>query len=94
MLDLSSEAQRILQFAAASDGTVMLLDFLSGTAIQVDGVNLLDGVDRAEQARMRSGVEQLLRHGLIEDRAGKHELFFLTGPGFDVAALQSPAANG
>ena len=87
MVDLSPEAQRVLQLAAADDGTVMLLDYLSGSTLQVANTDLFDGVDRAGQARLRSAVEQLLNKGLIEDRAGKHEVYFLTGPGFDVATL-------
>lgn len=87
MLELSPEAQQILRLAAADDGTVMLLDCLSGSTLQVANTDLLNGVDRARQARLRSAVEQLLSNGLIEDRAGKHEVFFVTGPGFDFATL-------
>ena len=94
MSELSEEAIRLLQFAIdADDETIMLVDHLSGTTLQIGGQNLMDGLDRRESAQLRSAVQELQHERLIEDRSGKGEVFFLTGPAYDVVKKSSSMTN-
>lgn len=88
MNQLSDEAIEVLRLAAGGkDDAIILLDFLDGEALQVDGKNLLEGKDKRSAARYRSAVRSLAASQLIEDRAGKGEVFFITGAGYDMAEL-------
>lgn len=90
MATLSDAAIEILQLAVSTDDdTVMLVDMLGGSSLDVAGTDLFEGKDRASIARYRSAVRELFEAGLIEDRAGKGEVFFVTGPGYDVARNQT-----
>lgn len=86
MPDLSEEAIRLLQTAIEADEeSILLVDYLSGTSLHVGNRDMLEGLDLQCAARMRSALQELQRARLVEDRTGKKELFFLTGPAYDVA---------
>lgn len=88
MDQLSDEAIEVLRLAAGGeDGAIILLDFLDGEALQINGKNLLEGKDRPTAARYRSAVRSLAASQLIEDRAGTGEVFFMTGAGYDISEL-------
>lgn len=86
MTQLSDEAIHILQLASSTgDDSVILVNTLSGTTLQVGDRDVLDGLDPRKAAKYRSAINELVRERLLEDRAGKGEVFFLTGPGYDMA---------
>ena len=86
MTELSDEALQVLDLASAGrDDAIMLVNFLDGATLQVAGKNLLEGQDPRSVARYRSAVRDLHAAGFIEDRAGKGEVFFMTGAGYDMA---------
>lgn len=88
MADLSAEAVRVLRAATGGDdNSIIFVDYLNGSALDVGGENFLEDADARTVAVYRSAVHQLLRAGLIEDRAGKNEVFFVTGPGYEMAEV-------
>jgi hypothetical protein len=88
MANLSAEAIRILRAATSGeDDSIIFVDFLDGSALDVGGQNLLEGANTRTIAMHRHAVRQLLEAGLIEDRAGKNEVFFVTGPGYEMAEV-------
>lgn len=82
---LSDEAKVLLAAAAEGDGIIMHLAYLGGTDIQAGGRNFLESKDRQSIAKWEAAVDELERHGLTEDKAGKRELFFVTHEGYRAA---------
>lgn len=83
---LSEEAKRLLVEAAKDrNGTIMSVRYLSGQAIQTNGVNFADSGDRRSIARWEAAIEQLQREELIVERGYKGEVFEITAQGFEVA---------
>jgi hypothetical protein len=80
---------RELLIEASSDpqGTVMNLQMLSGCTVQTNNRSFIESGSARSEARWRSAVDDLERAGLLEDRGGDHELFFVTGEGYRVADL-------
>jgi hypothetical protein len=80
---LSTEAQDLL-IASASDpsqkGVVMMLSF----QVQGGSKAFADPSDPRSIATWRGVVEELFGRGLLEDRGGKHEVFFLTGDAYKI----------
>lgn len=70
---------------ASSDphGTVMRLATLGGTFVQANGREFVEGGDPRSEAQWRGAVDELQREGLVEDRTGKGELFFVTDRGYE-----------
>jgi len=92
MTNLSAEAVAILRAATSGDdNTIIFVDFLDGSALDIGGRNLLQGANVRTVAMHRHAVRQLLEAGLIEDRAGKNEVFFVTGPGCEMAEVLGSA---
>lgn len=82
---LTKDAQLLLSAAAAGDGTVLRVALLGGTEVTAGGQNFVEGSDRRSIARWEAAVDELEREGLIEDKAGKGEVYFVTHDGFQVA---------
>jgi hypothetical protein len=82
---LSDEAKILLAAAAEGDGIVIHLAHLGGTDIQAGGRNFVESNDRRSIAKWEAAVDELERHGLTEDKAGKRELYFVTHEGYRVA---------
>jgi hypothetical protein len=80
---------RELLIEASSDpqGTVMNLQMMAGCAVQTNNRGFIESGNARSEARWRSAVDELERTGLLEDRGGDHELFFVTGEGYRVADL-------
>jgi hypothetical protein len=82
------DSARELLVEASKDrqGAIMSLQTMEGSHVQTNGRDFIRGGARAE-AQWRSAVAELDRLGLIEDRAGKNEVFFVTDEGYRVAEL-------
>lgn len=82
---LSSEARELLGEAASDPhGTVMKLATMGGTHVQANGRQFATMGDARSEAKWRAAVDELDSLGLIEDRGGKGELFFVTDAGYAV----------
>lgn len=91
---LSDEAKRLLVEAAKDDnGTVMHLRYLSGQAIQTNGINFADSKDRRSIARWEAALKQLQSEELIVERGHKGEVFEVTDKGYEMADKLSQAAS-
>jgi hypothetical protein len=78
-LDLLREATRDKQ------GVIMKLLSMDGLAVTTNGRSFSQRGDPRSEARWGSAVEELDRAGLIEDRRGKGEVYFVTDAGYRVA---------
>ncbi len=85
---LSSAARELLTEASNDrQGVIMSLQTLEGGSVQKNGKSFAERGNPRAAARWRSAVEELRRNGLVEDRAGKGEAYFITGEGYGVAEL-------
>ena len=84
-----SDAARELLVEASRDpnGIIMRLGTLSGSHVQTNKRNFVEPGDARSAAQWRGAVDELYRLDLIEDRAGKGEVFFVTGEGYRVTDL-------
>lgn len=91
---ISPDASELL-IEASSDaqGTVMNLQLMSGCTVQTNNRAFIESGNARSEARWRGAVDELSRAGLIEDRGGQHELFFVTGEGYRVADLLKHSAS-
>jgi hypothetical protein len=84
---LGDPARELLTEAARdSQGVVMSLQTMQGAHVQTNGRNFVEGGPRSE-ALWRSAVAELEKLGLLEDRAGKHEVLFITDAGYRTAKV-------
>ena len=84
---LSDSARELLAEAAKDGhGVIMSLQTLQGSHVQTNGRDFIQGGARSE-AQWRSAVTELNRLGLLEDRAGANEVFFVTDAGYQAAEL-------
>jgi hypothetical protein len=84
-MTLSEEAKLLLKAAAEHDGIIMRLPHLGGTDVQARGRNFVDSKDARTIARWEAAVDELEEHELMQDKAGKQEVYFVTHEGFRVA---------
>jgi hypothetical protein len=84
-IELSNEAKALLVAAAVDDGVVMRLLHLGGTDVQAGGRNFVESNDRRNAARWEAAVDELSDEGLVEDKTGKGEVYFMTHEGFRIA---------
>ena len=84
-----SDAARELLIEASQDanGVIMKLGTLSGSHVQTNKRNFVESDNPRSAVRWRGAVDELYRLDLIEDRAGKGEVFFVTDKGYRVADL-------
>lgn len=84
---LGESARELLAEAAQdSQGVIMSLQTLQGSHVQTNGRDFVEGGPRSE-AQWRSAVAELNRLGLLEDRAGTNEVFFVTDAGYRTAEM-------
>jgi hypothetical protein len=90
--NLSAEAKElIVAISKSPQGVLMKLGTFSGTIISANQKNYTAGADARTIAKWSAAVGQLEEEGLIEDRAGKGEVFFINNRGYEVAdQLQTP----
>jgi len=82
-------AGRELLVEASKDrqGVVMSLQTLAGSSVQTNGRNFAEQGNARSEAQWRGAVAELSKLGLLEDRAGKDEVFFVTDEGYRIAEL-------
>jgi hypothetical protein len=88
VVSFSEEAVRMLTAAAADESGILIKSgSMGGTEISANkGDTFLEpGSSRREEARWESALQELERYGLIEDKKGLGEIFFLTKAGYDAA---------
>jgi len=83
--ELSNDAKALLAAAAGDDGHILRTRTNSGGIVQAAGRNFVEGNDRRSIARWESAVDELEREDLIEDKAGRGELYFITHDGYRIA---------
>jgi len=85
---LSSSAQELLVEATRdSNGIIMRIDTLAGTLVQTNSREFAKSGEARNEAKWRGAVGELQRKGLVEDRTGKGEVFFVTSEGYDAAVM-------
>jgi hypothetical protein len=84
-----SEAARELLLEATLDpaGVIMRLGTMGGTHVQTNQRDFVEPGNVRSAAQWRGVVDELHNHGLVEDRAGKGEVFFVTDAGYRVGDL-------
>ena len=82
-----SDSAKILLGEAAKDnqGSVLVMRYLGGTAIQTNGKNMIASNERREIALWESAVEELVRLQLLVGRGSKGEVFEVTALGYELA---------
>lgn len=88
-----SESSRDLLLTAVKDpgGAIMRLGTMGGTHVQTNGRDFVERGNVRSAAQWRGAVDELHDLGLIEDRAGKGEVFFVANLGYGVADLLKAA---
>lgn len=85
---ISPDARELL-FEASKDqqGVVLNIQSLSGSSVLANGKDFIQPRNARSEAHWRSVVAELSNSGLLEDRAGKGEVFYVTGEGYRIADL-------
>ena len=85
IIELSSEAKRLLKAAASrEDGIILKIVVLGGKYIQAGGQKFGDGRAR-EAAKWENALRELFNQGLVTERGYKGEVFELTYKGWEIA---------
>lgn len=86
LVRLSTDAHMLLDAAVRDDGSVMKISSLGGTHVQAGATTFSTETGGArEDARWSSALAELVSNDLVEDRAGKGQVFFITHRGYDIA---------
>jgi hypothetical protein len=80
---------RDLLFEASKDpqGVILSIQTLQGSHVQTNGREFVEQRGGRAEAQWRSAVAELDKLGLVEDRAGKGEVYFVTEKGYRTADL-------
>jgi hypothetical protein len=81
-----SARELLVEASADQQGVIMNLQTMGGAIVQTNGKSFVQGGARSE-AQWRSAVTELARLGLVEDRAGSNEVFFVTDEGYRTAEV-------
>lgn len=88
---LSPEAQELLLEAVKDKGRCIMKNRThDGTCIQTNGREFSNRGDPRSEAKWEGAVDELYHKGLIEDHAGKGEVFFVTDKGYRAADYLQP----
>jgi hypothetical protein len=88
---LSKAAQELLIEASQDPhGVIMTLETFSGAHVQTNNHEFVEAGDSRSAAKWRGAVDDLYRSGLVEDRTGKGEVFFMTDQGYEQADRLKP----
>jgi hypothetical protein len=83
---ISDEARELLQEAVRdSHGLLIRLETLDSSHIETNGRDFVEPGSVRSAARWRAAVSELQHLGLVEDRVGKGEVFYITDAGYRVA---------
>jgi hypothetical protein len=75
----------LIEASRDGQGVVMSLQTMEGASVQTNGKNFAERGNPRSEAQWRRAVEALSEHGLLEDRAGKGEIYFVTDQGYEMA---------
>ena len=75
----------LVEGAKTRDGSISRISSLTGILVEANDREFSVRGDARSEAKWRSAVDELERAGLIEDRAGKGQLLFITDAGYAVA---------
>lgn len=78
-------SELLLEAAKDKNGTIMRLQTLGGSHVQTNRRDFVQEKDSRSIAKWRGAVDELERLGLVEDRGGKGEVFFITDAGYQAA---------
>jgi hypothetical protein len=93
--DLSEPARELLLEATRDPaGAIMRLGTMQGTHVQTNQRAFVDPGDVRSVALWRGAVDELQTRGLVEDRSGKGEVFFVTHAGYQVGDFLRPRQIG
>ena len=85
-LDLSQDSRELLAAAVEDpNGSVMMLKVMGGPIIRSGERDFAEGGNVRATARWRAALDALVDEGLLEDRSGKGEVFYVTHQGFNAA---------
>jgi len=85
---LSEEAKRLLVEASQDKhGVIMKLNTLGGTTVQTNEKQFAEQGNPRSEAAWQAAVDELENHVLIQDRAMKGEVYFMTHEGYRVADI-------
>lgn len=87
--DLNSAATELLK-AAAADPKAMIMKSRThntGTSIQTDGKNFVEAGNPRSEAEWKGALRELEGRGLVLDRRGTGDIFYVTDAGFRIAEL-------
>ena len=84
---VSEDAGNLLLLATEGGGHIILANAIGGATVQVGGRVLTEPGNARVEARWRSAINELEDKGLIEDRSGKGEMFFVTDSGYRTSDL-------
>jgi len=85
-LTLNDDAKTLLVAAKESEGRIMYIQYMGGSAIQAGNKNFIQPADSdREEARWKAALDELRGHNLVEDVGYKGEVFRLTKLGYEVA---------
>jgi hypothetical protein len=88
---LSREAQVLLKEASRDpSGHIVRLVTLGGFFVQTNSRQMTEGRNPQDRAIWEATIEELEDAGLIEDRAGKRQIFLVTRKGYELAELLNP----
>lgn len=82
----TEDARSLLMAAVEGGGLLLKLETLAGVEISAEGgENFVQERNARSEARWRRALNELVEGGLVEDRAGSDQMFWVTASGFDEA---------
>lgn len=78
-------AELLLEAAKDSSGVVQRTESFAGLDISSNGRSFVDGRDPRAEARWDAALEELSGKGMVRDKIGKGEVFWLTKTGYETA---------
>jgi len=85
---LSEAALELLREASKdSSGAIIRVRTMAGTQVETNNREFAERGNARSEAHWWSVVEELSNEGLVEDRSGKGEVFFVTARGYETAEL-------
>lgn len=90
-LSLSKEATELLSNAVHDrSGAIMRLAFIGGNSVSTNTREFLKSNDPRDVGLWGAAIQELAANGLVEDRTGKGEMFFVTNKGYQAATALVP----
>jgi hypothetical protein len=85
-VEISDEASELLLEAVQDqNGTVVVVKYMGGMDVQTNGRNFITERNARVESLWEDAAQELVRHGFIEDRGNKGEIFRVTTQGYDAA---------